>query len=174
MLLYHASQSEIRTPKIDRGRKNADFGPGFYLTPDRDFARRWAGAGAFVNAYAFDPDGLDVRTFERDEAWFRCIFENRRGRDGAAADAVIGPIANDTIFETYGIISSGFLCETDAVRLLSVGPAYTQVALKTERAIQRLRWIGAERIETADASLIAEQAAYDEALGRVIEALDLP
>ena len=68
MLLYHASQSEIRTPKIDRGRKNADFGPGFYLTPGRDFARRWAGAGAFVNAYAFDPDGLDVRTFERDEA----------------------------------------------------------------------------------------------------------
>ena len=115
-----------------------------------------------------------MRTFERDKAWFRCIFENRRGRDGAAADAVIGPIANDTIFETYGIISSGFLCEADAVRLLSVGPAYTQVALKTERAVQRLRWISAERIETADASLIAEQAAYDEALGRVIETLDLP
>ena len=29
-------------PDFYRGRKNADFGQGFYLTPDREFAYRWA------------------------------------------------------------------------------------------------------------------------------------
>ena len=45
---------------------------------------------------------------------------------------VIGPIANDTIFNTMGILSSGFLSPEEALELLRVGPAYTQVALKTE------------------------------------------
>ena len=47
MRLYHTSNVEIRLPDIRRGRKNADFGQGFYLTPDLDFARRWAGDGPF-------------------------------------------------------------------------------------------------------------------------------
>ena len=29
-------------PDITIGRKNADFGQGFYLTDDLDFTRRWA------------------------------------------------------------------------------------------------------------------------------------
>ncbi len=42
MRLYHTSTVEIRQPDIRRGRKNADFGQGFYLTPDRAFAvRSW-------------------------------------------------------------------------------------------------------------------------------------
>ena len=36
MILYHTSDREIRKPDIHHGRKNADFGWGFYLTPDRD------------------------------------------------------------------------------------------------------------------------------------------
>ena len=36
----------IRDPDIALGRKNADFGPGFYLTPDIEFARRWAAAAS--------------------------------------------------------------------------------------------------------------------------------
>ena len=42
MRLYHTGAVEIREPDILRGRKNADFGQGFYLTPDMEFARRWA------------------------------------------------------------------------------------------------------------------------------------
>ena len=43
MKLYHSGLSVIHTPDIRRGRKNADFGPGFYLTTDLEFALRWAG-----------------------------------------------------------------------------------------------------------------------------------
>ncbi|MCR4895372.1 MAG: DUF3990 domain-containing protein, partial [Lachnospiraceae bacterium] len=36
MILYHTSDREIVHPDIHYGRKNADFGWGFYLTPDRE------------------------------------------------------------------------------------------------------------------------------------------
>ncbi len=42
ILLYHASYVVIEKPDIHFGRKNADFGQGFYLTKDLSFARRWA------------------------------------------------------------------------------------------------------------------------------------
>ena len=46
MRLYHTGNVEIRVPDLLRGRKNADFGQGFYLTPDREFTYRWAAADA--------------------------------------------------------------------------------------------------------------------------------
>ena len=42
--LYHTGLTEIREPDIRHGRKNADFGQGFYLTPEVDFTYRRAGA----------------------------------------------------------------------------------------------------------------------------------
>ena len=43
MKLYHTGTLVIHEPDVHYGRKNADFGQGFYLTPDREFACRWAG-----------------------------------------------------------------------------------------------------------------------------------
>lgn len=40
--LYHVGFDEIRQPDLRRGRKNADFGQGFYLSDNEDFSRRWA------------------------------------------------------------------------------------------------------------------------------------
>ena len=135
MKLYHTSNVEIREPDIHRGRINADFGQGFYLTPDREFTYRWARDNAIVNVYELDERGLEIHRFVRDEDWFSYIFNNRRVKDGLAADVVIGLIANDTIFETFGIISSGYLKAADALKLLMIGPEYTQVAIKTQKAM---------------------------------------
>ena len=45
-----------------------------------------------------------------------------------------------------------------------IGPEYTQVAVKTEKAADHLRWIGSERIERiAGDELKAEQAAFQKA-----------
>lgn len=170
MRLYHTSNVEIREPDITRGRKNADFGQGFYLTPDMDFARRWARTEAVVNEYEFDESGLLIHRFSRDEEWFRYIFRNRRVIDGLTADVVIGPIANDTIFETFGVISSGFLKAEDAMKLLMIGPEYTQVAIKTEKAVKQLQWIRTEKITKPDAAVQkAELKEYDAAFGKVLE-----
>lgn len=170
MKLYHTGNTVIREPDIVHGRKNADFGQGFYLTPDMDFAYRWAGADAIVNEYELDEDGLLIHRFDRDEEWFDYIFQNRRARDGLFADVVIGPIANDIIFDTLGIISSGFLKPADAMKLLMIGPEFTQVAVKTEKAAGRLRWIRSEKITRPDPeSRKAEQEAYDADFARVLK-----
>lgn len=81
MILYHTSNQEIRNPDIRHGRKNADFGRGFYLTPDRDFTYRWARENAVVNEYELDESGLQIHRFSRDVDWFKYIFENRRAHD---------------------------------------------------------------------------------------------
>ena len=159
MRLYHTSDREIKHPDIHRGRKNADFGQGFNLTPDREFAYRWAGRNAIVNCYDFDETDLYIHRFER-------------LRDGLEADAVIGPIANDTIFDTLGIISSGFLTPEEALALLMIGPAYIQVALRTEKAISRLTWLSAETITgQGEEERRREQQAYQEAFATKMESL---
>lgn len=161
MILYHTSDREIQQPDIHAGRKNADFGQGFYLTPDREFTYRWARRDAVVNMYELDEAGLDIRRFSRSAEWFEYIFGNRRLKDGLTADAVIGPIANDTIFDTFGIITSGYLEPEEALKLLQVGPEYIQVALKTEKAAAQLRFLRSERITGLDVSTLrAEQEEY--------------
>ena len=37
MKLFHTSAAEIREPDLHAGRKNADFGPGFYLSAEKGF-----------------------------------------------------------------------------------------------------------------------------------------
>lgn len=170
MKLYHTGNVEIRVPDLLRGRKNADFGQGFYLTPDREFTYRWAAADAVVNEYELDEEGLQIHRFQRDVDWFRYIFQNRRVRDTLSADVIIGPISNDTIFDTLGIISSGFLSESEAMKLLMIGPEYTQVVLKTPKAAEQLRWLRSETITKPDAEhWRAERDAYAVALAKAVQ-----
>lgn len=165
MKLYHTGTAEIPSPDIRHGRVNADFGQGFYLTPDADFTWRWARNNAVVNEYDFDLTGLLVHRFTRNADWFNYIYQNRRAIDNLDVDVVIGPIANDTIFDTFGLISSGFLKTEEALSLLMIGPEYTQVAIKTERAAQQLTWQKASivsELEAHRAALVEEKARYDQ------------
>ena len=45
-------------------------------------------------------------------------------------DVLIGPIANDTIYDIWGITTGGLLSEAQALEILSVGPQYEQVVVK--------------------------------------------
>lgn len=179
MQLYHAGVETIQLPDIHYGRKNADFGQGFYLTGDVDFAHRWArardGKLPIVNHYELDERGLKVHRFTRDEAWFDYIFANRKGReDTLDADVVIGPIANDIIYDTFGIITSGFLSEEEAMKLLLIGPEYYQIVIKTQKAVQQLTWLDAVSITAAElegyqAQLAAEEEAYQKRFTQILE-----
>ena len=146
MVLYHTGYQEIREPDIRHGRINADFGQGFYLTANEEFARRWArerkDARTIVNVYDLDLTGLRVHRFERDEKWFDYIFRNRAARPDllAEADVIIGPIANDTIYDTFGIITSGLLPPEKAMKLLMIGSSYEQVVVKSQKAAGQLVW----------------------------------
>ena len=180
MLLYHTGYREIPQPDVHYGRKNADFGRGFYTTPDRDFALRWArerrDTKTVLNIYELELAGLRVHRFARDGAWFDYLFANRAGRPDALPEAavIVGPIANDTIYDTLGIITSGFLSREQALALLMLGPEYRQIVLKTERAAGQLHWRSArvlfpEEIARCREMVAAEEAAYQTALAETLE-----
>ena len=151
MLLYHAGFDVIKEPDINYGRKNADFGQGFYTTPDKEFAYRWAkespGKKTIVNHYELDTNGLVVKTFDRSEEWFEYIYANRHLKpDELEADVIIGPIANDISYDTLGITTSGFLDKNESMGLLMIGPEYVQVVIKTEKAKAQLEWLASDEL----------------------------
>ena len=182
LLLYHTGFSVIPTPDLTVGRRNADFGQGFYLSDDGEFSRRWArtrkGQTTYLNRYALDLTGLRVRRFDRDRAWYDYIFANRAGRGDVLVsyDVIVGPIANDTLYDTWGILTSGLLPPETALRLLCVGPMYLQTVVKTEKAARALRFLGAEpipdtEIEAFRAIVQEEEARFQAVFAETIEAL---
>lgn len=172
MRLYHVSQVIIPDPDIHFGRKNADFGQGFYMSPDRDFVMRWAFGEAYINEYELNINDLEVIHFDRNRSWYDYIYHNRKNIDTLQSDVVIGPIANDTIYDTFGIISSGYLSPEEALSLLLVGPEYTQVVIKTHKAASQLKWICSESFNTSETlrSIIkSEESLYLEQIAEALE-----
>lgn len=229
--LYHTGFDEIREPDLLRGRKNADLGQGFYLSPDREFSEKWAfekkDAHTYINAYELKLDGLRICRLKRDMRWYEFIFANRAGRgigpadeaaagaadggaqtgadgvaqakaDGAGgsagdaaasaastyllvddpvdADLIIGPIANDTIYDVLGITTSGFLTKEEALALLQIGPEYFQAVIRTPAALAALTWTGArmlssEEIRASQAIVRAEAEEYQIAFAQMLEKL---
>ena len=104
-----------------------------------------------------------MHRFQRDSDWFRYLFDNRAGKPDAhpEADVIIGPIANDTIYDTFGIITSGFLSPEEALTLLRIGPEFTQTVLKTEKAVSRLRFLSSRTLTREDVQRNKALAAQD-------------
>ncbi len=153
MTLYHTGSLPIPEPDIRHGRKYADFGQGFYLSPDKEFSRRWArerrGEDTYINSYELSLYGLKIREMERDEEWFGYIYDNRQRKDDAwkEYDVLIGPIANDTIYDVLGITTSGIFNREESLKLLMIGPKYRQVVIKSDKAVSQLRFLGAEKLD---------------------------
>ena len=123
MIVYHSGFVKIEEPDIHHGRKNADFGQGFYLSDNEEFCKRWAkfrkGEETMINRYELDLNGLKVRYLKRDEEWFSYLYDNRHNKEDICNDdVIIGPIANDTIYDTFGVITSGILKPEKAMELL--------------------------------------------------------
>ncbi|MBQ5995013.1 MAG: DUF3990 domain-containing protein [Clostridia bacterium] len=151
--LFHTSHQIIKQPDVHFGRSNADFGQGFYLSDSHEFAGKWATPGkdgfTYINCYTLEPDGLKVKSFDISSEWFEYIKANREGRRDSLSDfdVVIGPVANDTLFDTYGILTSGLIKPEDALKLLSVGKNYRQINIKSKAAAAKLKWLKSERLE---------------------------
>ncbi|MBQ9156951.1 MAG: DUF3990 domain-containing protein [Eubacterium sp.] len=179
MLVYHTGYQIIKEPDVHYGRKNADFGQGFYMTGNMEFSERWArerkGYDTCLNTYELDLTGLSIHRFSRDEAWFDYIYDNRRGKPDALpeADVIIGPIANDTIYDTMGIFTSGFLSKDQVMEMLLAGPAYEQIVLKTEAAAGKLSWQSVKILTPEDILkyrdvVKREEAEYQREIGRIL------
>ena len=182
MHLFHTGYQIIENPDVHYGRKNADFGQGFYLSDNEEFSKRWArirkGTTTYLNRYELDPDGLQVKYLSRNDQWFKYIHNNRSHREDYLKefDVIIGPIANDTIYDTFGILTAGILTDDQALEALLIGPEYKQIVLKTEKAAKHLYFKDAlvlshDEISSYRSLVEKEEAEYQELFSKKISQL---
>ena len=109
MILYHGGVATIVAPDLVHSRKAVDFGPGFYVTPICDQAKRCSEkrkrrfGSAVVSRYEFDEvaaANLKMLRFEAySEAWLDFIVRCRALEDDTDWDIVSGGVANDKVFD---------------------------------------------------------------------------
>ena len=143
MQLFHASNMVVREPVIVNRFATLDFGTGFYTTTNRaqaaDFARkvflrRGRKGSPVINIYDFDEaaarSSLEFLEFESpDVRWLDFVVHNRRsGRsESCSADIIIGPVANDDVFETVALYEAGVIDAHAAIERFRVKDRFVQV-----------------------------------------------
>ncbi len=151
MKLYHASNLVVDKPIIVNRFKTLDFGTGFYTTTNeaqaQEFAkkvhlRRRREGSPIVNVYEYDKDlaqqALSILKFpSADMEWLEFVVRNRKwGRDERlAVDIVIGPVANDDVFETVALYEAGLIDAQAAIAKFKVKSLYDQVLFCNEKAL---------------------------------------
>lgn len=177
MRLYHGSPMVIRKPELNKGRLNNDYGQGFYCTENTEMSKEWACKGkeppAFSNAYELDLTDLTVLDLSKAPYtvldWIAVLLKNRtfeidleiahEVRDYLIdnflppidqSDVIIGYRADDSYFNyATTFVNNGLSLSrlNDALRLGKLG---LQVALRTEKAFERLSFISAEEVEWSE------------------------
>ena len=156
MVLYHASNVEVKTPMLVEPNRLLDFGPGFYTTTNREQARRFAesvvskrGGTPMINSYEFDEAAFSeclVKKFDSpSEAWLDFVAANRSGKYvGERYDLIVGPVANDNVYAIIGLYMRGFISKESAINELRVRKLYDQIVFATPKTFRYLKHIGTE------------------------------
>lgn len=161
MKLYHGSTVVVKQPNIRIGRKNTDFGKGFYTTTDFDQAASWARirsrrAGsevAIVSVYEIDDNLLQNKDFNimeyhrATEQWLNFVVNNRRTAPLHNYDIVLGPVANDNLYATISMYENGQLSVEAAIVQLNTHVLYNQVSFHTKEALSQIKYLESIRVE---------------------------
>ena len=151
MIIYHGSNVTVEEPKILTPNRYLDFGAGFYTTTNYDQALNFAGkvtmrkkcGRSTVNIYELDEsifEKVTVLNFESaDEAWLDFVSDNRSGIDRTAGyDLICGPVANDDVYQTFILYSTGVYTKEQTIEALKIKKLYNQYVFTTERALSFL------------------------------------
>lgn len=156
MIVYHGSNVVVSDPRLIAQNRFLDFGFGFYTTTNKDQAIGFADkvysrqkeGGRIVNVYEIDDKRAfaecDVLQFDSpDEAWLDFVSANRAGRyEGKRYDFIFGPVANDDVYSTFTLYSSGVLTKEQTLEALKIKQLYNQLVFTTEEALKHLTFKG--------------------------------
>ena len=153
MKAYHGGADAVPSPDLLHSRKAVDFGPGFYVTPLREQAVRWAEkrkralGRATLSFYDFDEGAAALKILRFDsysEPWLDFIVDCRSLRDASDWDIVIGGVANDRVFDTLEAYFDGFATKAQTIGRLRMETPNLQICFRTAAALQTLRFVGSE------------------------------
>lgn len=161
-ILYHASMIEIPEPLANIGRKDLDFGPGFYLTNDRQQAENWAHTvssrkkkgNPIVNIYEFDEESFLIESYNKkifdsySIEWLDFVSASRKGsQPWKGYDWIEGGIANDSVISTVDAYVDGFINAHQALDKLENEKLRHQVCISNQDIINRcLKFVKADTL----------------------------
>ena len=151
--LYHGTYLSIPEPLAKVGRKNLDFGPGFYLTMIESQAKDWAivissrkgrETKAVVNVYHFDiesaeADNVRIKRFDTyNIEWLDYVVDCRKGKDiSLEYDIVEGGVANDNVIDTVEDYEKGIITAEQALGQLRYKEVNHQICILNQEVIDK-------------------------------------
>lgn len=130
-------------------------------------AEKWAAGKttSINNIYELNLDGLNVITLGLTQQWLDFIAYNRgysdQSFDISDVDVIIGPTADDKMFNTISSYLEGDLSAEKAIKYLNIVGYSNQIVLKTERAIDNISFIKSMEIKGLQKDLLRSQILYD-------------
>lgn len=148
--VYHAGTERVEAPDCRRGRRNLDFGQGFYVTDIYDQAYNFSlvksrdrRKPALINTYLLDRKAIISEAksliFERyDEGWLEYIVACRGGKDiWKLYDYVEGGVADDRVIDTVDMYIQGFISKERALRNLVFMKPNNQICILNQDLLDR-------------------------------------
>lgn len=169
LTLYHGSDHIVQKPLYGVGKKDNDYGSGFYTTEDKQKADEWAvtfgNDNAVTNRYSIDTANLSVLQLDDygQLAWVAEIIANRGARgetarilgkrivdkykvDTSKADIIIGYRADDSYIDIVDAFLQNQISLDEVDRLFRKGELGQQVFIKSEAAFANLKFEGYEYV----------------------------
>lgn len=144
--VYHTSDVVVEFPDTIHSRKDLDFGPGFYFTPIRNQAEKYAhrflrrNKPAWMNVYDFLEDwtGWRVKTFKGyDEEWLDFVMKCRNGEVVGDFDLIVGGIADDKVFDTVDLYFESLISKEEAIKRLAYIKPNIQYCIRTDAMLHQ-------------------------------------
>lgn len=166
--IFHGSEQIVEVPEFGLGRKNNDFGLGFYCTESEDLANEWAVSSlrsGFANRYTLDTEYLNILNLNSPDYtilnWIAVLVEHRLfsiktpvarrakrylidnfGINVNAYDLITGYRADDSYFDyAESFLNNGISVEQLA-KAMRLGKLGEQIVLKSKFAFDRIRYEG--------------------------------
>lgn len=175
MRIYHGSDRIIENPCYGLGKPYNDYGLGFYCTESIDMAKEWGvkrGRDGYANIYELDEAGLQLLDLDQGGYtilhWLSVLLENREfdvpsplaqeardyllqafSVDYESVDLIRGYRADDSYFSFAQDFINGTISVQQLARAMRLGKLGQQVVLKSERAFERISFVGSEPAEKA-------------------------
>ena len=169
MEIYHGSNIAVTKPLANAGRRNLDFGKGFYTTRLKSQAQKWAYLVAsrkeknpqgIISKYEFDEECLSQQGYVYknfpvyDMEWLEFVVACREGRDETNYDIVEGGVANDQVIDTVEDYENGRITAEQALDQLRYKNPNNQICFRNQRIIDTyLHFTGTEKVNPNDVVL---------------------
>lgn len=171
--IYHGSERIIEHPSFGAGKKNNDFGLGFYCTASEALAKEWAVSSqrdGFSNRYTLNTEYLNILNLNSPDYtilnWIAVLVEHRlfsiktpvarRAKrylidnfsvNVNAFDLITGYRADDSYFDyAESFLNNGISVEQLAYAM-RLGKLGEQIVLKSKFAFSNLKYEGADVAE---------------------------